>query len=573
MLVNDEIGNLLVEEGYITSRQLERAEAKAQEESRDIDKVLIQMGYVSEDDVTQVKGKKMGCRYVDLSTVSIDPELSSRIPENMASQYKVIPIAQEGKMLTLAMVDPLNVMAIDDIRLVTGFDIEPVIVSETAIEKAIGTHYGTTDLAEVDKISQELAATDWGAEGIEVIDDNEEELSEEDLAKMGDEAPIVKIVNLIIAQGINDGASDIHIEPEAKSLRVRYRVDGILHEVMTPPKHIQAPMTSRIKIMSNLDIAERRVPQDGKIHMTHDGREYDLRVSTLPTVHGEKTVMRILDKSSVRLGLDKLGFTHDNLTLWEDIVDKPYGMLLVTGPTGSGKSTTLYSCLNRLNVGDRNITTVEDPVEYQLEGINQTQTNNKAGLTFASALKSFLRQDPDIIMVGEIRDGATAKIAVEAALTGHLVLSTLHTNDSTGAISRLTEMDVEPFLVSSALIGVLAQRLTRRICPDCKESYRPTPEELRRFGLSVMPDEEILFYRGSGCDSCKMGGYRGRSGIHEVFTPTDRTRALILNHASNTELRQAAIEDGMRTMQDDGLAKTLQGLTTMEECMRVVFVG
>lgn len=415
-----------------------------------------------------------------------------------------------------------------------------------------------------------LSGTD--VQGVFGEQESEEEISLEDLQKRMEEAPIVRMVNLIISQAILDKASDIHIEPESRAVRIRYRVDGVLHEVMTTPKHIQAPMVSRLKIMASMDIAERRIPLDGKIHLTHEGKEYDLRVSTIPTVHGEKTVMRILDKNSVQLGLNKLGFQQENLRLWESLVEKPYGMLLVTGPTGSGKSTTLYSCLNKLNQGERNLTTVEDPVEYQIPGINQVQTNNKAGLNFATALRSFLRQDPDILMVGEIRDGETAKIAVEAALTGHLVLSTLHTNDACGAISRLTEMGVEPFLVSSALVGVLAQRLARQICPNCKVGYRPLQDSLRKLGLSVYAENDINFYRGRGCEHCKGTGYRGRSGIHEILTISDRVRALILNNASSAELRQAAVEDGMRTMQYDAIQKVLAGWTSLEECLRVIAV-
>ena len=341
---------------------------------------------------------------------------------------------------------------------------------------------------------------------------------------------------------------------------------------MQPPKHIQAPMVSRIKIMSSLDIAERRIPQDGKIHLKHDGREYDLRVSTLPCVHGEKVVMRILDRGSVMIGLGKLGFYPEIQAQLENMVDKPYGMVLVTGPTGSGKSTTLYSVLNRLNTVGVNIMTVEDPVEYQIAGINQVQQNNKAGLTFASALRSFLRQDPDIIMVGEIRDGETATIAVESALTGHLVLSTLHTNDSSGAVTRLIEMGIEPFLCSSSLICVLAQRLARTICPNCKEAYVPPMESIRKFGLAAYTDSEITFYKGRGCDTCKMSGYKGRTGIHELLVMSDRIRSLILQRCSTAEIRQCAIEEGMKTMPDDGLRKVLDGITTIEECLRVVFI-
>ena len=566
----DDLGKLLVDEQLITVRQLDKSAAQAERSGESLQKVLISLGFVSEKDVVEAMGRQMGVRFVDLAEVHIDTDLARSIPEHLAQRYKVIPVAQNDNRLTLAMVDPLNVIAIDDIRLITGFDIEPVISTEESIVRAINNQFGVTDLVEVEETVKELQAQDFA--DMEFEEGADEEISLDKLKEMVDDAPIVRVVNLIISQAINDKASDIHIEPEAKQVKVRYRVDGVLHEVMSPPKHIQAPMVSRIKIMASMDIAERRTPQDGKIHLTHDGREFDLRVSTIPTVHGEKTVMRILDKGSVMLGLNKLGFYDDNLRLWESVVDKPYGMLLVTGPTGSGKSTTLYSCLNKLNRGDRNLVTCEDPVEYQIAGINQVQTNPKAGLTFASALKSFLRQDPDIIMVGEIRDGETAKIAVEAALTGHLVLSTLHTNDAAGAISRLVEMKVEPFLVASALIGVLAQRLARCICPNCKESFRPPAEAVRKFGMTVYGDHDIQFYRGRGCDHCKMTGFRGRSGIHEVLTIGERVRNLILQRASTAEIRQAAIEDGMKTMQDDGVRKTLDGVTSMEECLRVVSI-
>jgi len=565
-----DLGELLVEDQMITQRQLEKALEKQKKTNEPLQKILVAMGYVSEKDITEVIGKQMGVEFVDLDVKELDPELSRSIPEHLAQRYKVIPVAQHDNKLVLAMVDPLNVIAIDDIRLITGFDIEPVIATEDSILKAINRQFGVTDLAEVQETVKDLSAQDFG--GLEVDEEVEEEVSLDKLKELVDEAPIVRVVNLIISQAINDKASDIHVEPEAKSVRVRYRVDGVLHDVMSPPKHIQAPMVSRIKIMANLDIAERRIPQDGKIHLRHDNREFDLRVSTLPTIHGEKVVMRILDKSSVMLGLNKLGFMPDTQAPFEGVVEKPYGMILVTGPTGSGKSTTLYSCLNKLNTGDKNIITVEDPVEYQLPGVNQVQVNEKAGLTFASALRCFLRQDPDIIMVGEIRDTETARIAIEAALTGHLVLSTLHTNDAPGAITRLIEMGVEPFLVASSVIGVLAQRLARLICPNCKESYVPPLESVRKFGMSAFTDSEIAFYRGRGCDHCKLTGYRGRTGIFELLTITDRVRSLILQRASTAEIRQTAIEEGMKTMQDDGLRKVLEGYTTIEECLRVVYM-
>jgi len=567
---NEDLGRLLVEEGFITERQLEKAKADAERRGDPLQKALVSMGFVSDKDIVESMGKQMGVAFVDLDRIEVDIDLAKSIPEHLAQRYKVIPVTQKDNRLTLAMVDPLNVLAIDDIRLITGFDIEPVIATEEEILKAIARLFGVTDMVAVEDTVKEISATDFGA--MEVEDEIEEEIALDKLKELVDEAPIVRVVNLIISQAINDKASDIHIEPEARSVRVRYRVDGVLHDVMSPPKHIQAPMVSRIKIMSTMDIAERRIPQDGKIHLRHDGREFDLRVSTVPTIHGEKVVMRILDKGSVMLGLNKLGFSEENQRLFEDIVEKPYGMILVTGPTGSGKSTTLYSCLNKLNTGTTNILTIEDPVEYQLPGVNQVQVNTKANLTFASALRSFLRQDPDIIMVGEIRDQETARIAVEAALTGHLVLSTLHTNDAAGAVSRLIEMGVEPFLVASSVIGVLGQRLARTICPNCKESYAPTPEAVKRFGLSMYSDSELSFYRGRGCDHCKMTGYRGRTGIHEIMPMTDRVRGLVLHRSSTAEIKQAATEDGMRVMQEDGVNKVLAGVTSMEECLRVVYV-
>ncbi len=568
--LNKDIGELLIEGGFITKRQLEKAKKRMEETNEPLQKILVQMGFVSEKDITEVIGQQMGVDFVDLDEMELEPELARSIPEHLAQRYKVIPVAQSGNKLKLAMVDPLNVLAIDDIRLITGFDIEPVIATEEAIMKAINRQYGVTDLAEVQETVKDLSATDFG--GMEFEEAVEEEIALDKLKEMVDEAPIVRVVNLIISQAISDKASDIHIEPEAKQVRVRYRVDGVLHNVMNPPKHIQAPMVSRIKIMANLDIAERRVPQDGKIHLRHDNREYDLRVSTCPTVHGEKVVMRILDKSSVLLGLNKLGFYPEIQKEFEECVEKPYGMILVTGPTGSGKSTTLYATMNKLNTESVNIMTIEDPVEYQIPGLNQVQVNEKAGLTFAGALRSFLRQDPDIILVGEIRDTETAQIAIEAALTGHLVLSTLHTNDAAGAITRLIEMGIEPFLCASSVIAVQAQRLARLICPNCKESYTPPLESIKQFGLAAFTDADISFYRGRGCDHCKMTGYRGRTGIFELLVITDRIRSLILQRASTSEIRQAGIEEGMRTMQDDGLRKVLDGITTIEECLRVVYI-
>lgn len=565
-----EVEDLLIENGLITERQLARAKDQADKSGNPVTQVLVNMGFVTDKDITEMRGLQLNVEFVDLDNIELNPEIVKSIPDNLAKRYNVIAIDLVDNKIKLAMSEPDNILAIDDIRLVTGYDIEPVIASDASLKKVINTQFGSTDIANVEETVKDISAADFGE--MEVDDSSEEEVSLDEMRQLVDEAPIVRVVNLIISQAINDKSSDIHIEPDAKSVRVRYRVDGVLHEVMQPPKHIQAPMVSRIKIMSNLDIAERRIPQDGKIHLKHDGREYDLRVSTLPCVHGEKVVMRILDRGSVMIGLGKLGFYPEIQAQLESMVDKPYGMVLVTGPTGSGKSTTLYSVLNRLNTVGVNIMTVEDPVEYQIAGINQVQQNNKAGLTFASALRSFLRQDPDIIMVGEIRDGETATIAVESALTGHLVLSTLHTNDSSGAVTRLIEMGIEPFLCSSSLICVLAQRLARTICPNCKEAYIPPMESIRKFGLAAYTDSEITFYKGRGCDTCKMSGYKGRTGIHELLVMSDRIRSLILQRCSTAEIRQCAIEEGMKTMPDDGLRKVLDGITTIEECLRVVFI-
>ncbi len=562
---------LLREEELVTERQYKKAEAQAGKTHEPIEKVLITMGFVTEKDIIEVLGREIGVDFVDLDDFEIEPELWNYIPEHFAKRFKIVPVGQRDNRIRLAMADPADVVAIDDIRLISGFDIEPLIATEEAIMRVIERQFGGHAIAAVDDICTGLKPTEL--DPFEVDDTKEDE--EPDLTRIQElvnEAPIVRIVNLIISQAISDKASDIHIEPEHNKVRVRYRVDGVLHDVMQPPKHIQAPMASRIKIMANLDIAERRIPQDGKIHLRHENREFDLRVSTIPCIYGEKVVMRILDKSSVMLGLNKLGFYSELQSTFESIVEKPYGMILVTGPTGSGKSTTLYSVLNRLNRGEVNIITIEDPVEYQLQGINQVQVNEKAGLSFSFALRAFLRQDPDIIMVGEVRDAETGKIAVEAALTGHLVLSTLHTNDSAGAITRLIEMGIEPFLCASSIIGVLAQRLARMICPNCREAYAPPLEPVRRFGLQAYTDQEIAFYRGRGCDHCKMTGYKGRTGIFELLSISDRIRALVLQQASTAEIRQCAMEEGMKTMPDDGLRKVLDGVTTIEECLRVVYV-
>ena len=571
-VINDVLPDLLLEKEYITKRQLEKAMKKAEEEGRALDKVLVDMGLVTEKEIAELLAEHFGIKFIDLDEVAIPSEVTKFIPEHMARRYNIVPVSADADKLVIAVLDPLDVDMLDDIRLVSGFDVEPLLATETALKKKLNSIYGSTDIVEVDEeISSAIQSIDMS--DLDILEEtDEDEISIEKLQQMVEEGPIIKMVNLIISQAINDKASDIHIEPWAKEVVIRYRIDGVLHEIMRLPRHILPPMVSRVKIMANLDIAERRKPQDGKIHLKHENKEYDLRVSTVPTVHGEKVVMRILDKSSVMLGLDKLGFLPEIREKLEWLISKPYGMILVTGPTGSGKSTTLYSCLNKLNTGDKNIMTVEDPVEYQIPGVNQVNVNPKAGLTFATALRAFLRQDPDIIMVGEIRDHETAQIAIEAALTGHLVLSTLHTNDAPSAATRLIDMGIEPFLVASALLGVLAQRLARTICPNCKEPYNPPPESLKDLGLTYV-DEEYTFYRGRGCDVCKGTGYKGRTGIHELLIVTDRIKEAILRRAPAAEIKRIAKEEGFKTLQDDAIAKVLMGITTIEEALRVVLMG
>jgi len=560
------LGQILLDEGIVPREQLDRAIQMQQRSGGHLGRILIELGVVTEQQMARALAIQWGMSFIDLGQAAVDPEAVKVIPQHLALRHKVLGVEKSTRRLKLAIADPLNIVALDDVRLVTGLEIEPVIAPEEEIAAAISRYYaGDIDL--MDEAARSAAGLD-----IEIGDDRSEEVSLDRLRTMVEEAPVVRLVNLMINQAIADGASDIHIEPHKRHVQVRYRVDGILRDVMNAPKAIQAGLISRVKIMANLDIAERRVPQDGRIHVTADKREYDLRVSTLPTVFGEKAVMRILDQSSTRLGLNKLGFAPVTLDLWHQMVSKPYGMILVCGPTGSGKTTTLYSTLHRLNTTDKNILTVEDPVEYQLPRVNQVHVNPKAGVTFASALRSFLRQDPDIIMVGEIRDRETAEIAIQASLTGHLVLSTIHTNDAPSATTRLVDMGIEPFLISSSVIGVLAQRLVRTVCRNCIESYHPPIEALHRLGVAPKEGEDVVFYRGRGCDHCKGSGYRGRMAIFELMPMTEAVRDLILRGASAAVIRGQAIQEGMRTLRDDGVLKVLEGATTVDELLRVVFV-
>ncbi|OLC28310.1 MAG: type II secretion system protein GspE [Armatimonadetes bacterium 13_1_40CM_64_14] len=549
----------------VTREQLDKAIQTQHRSGGHLGRILVEQGALTEQNLAKVLSIQWGLPYVQLGSIEIDPDVVKAIPQHIAHRHKVLAIEKTKRKLKLAIADPLNVVAFDDVRLVTGLELEQVVAAEEDIMAAISRYYtGGVDLEEA---MRQAATTD-----IDIADEKTEDISVQELRTLTEEAPVVRLVNLIISQAIGDSASDIHMEPHRRSVQVRYRVDGLLHDVMTPPKQLQAAIVSRIKIMANLDIAERRIPQDGRIHVVIENKEYDLRVSTLPTVFGEKVVMRILDQSSTRLGLGKLGFTPATLELWEGMAAKPYGMILVSGPTGSGKTTTLYSTLYKINTTDKNIITVEDPVEYQLPRVNQVQVNPKAGLTFANGLRSFLRQDPDIIMVGEIRDKETAEIAIQASLTGHLVLSTIHTNDAPSAATRLVDMGVEPFLISSSVLGVLAQRLARTICTNCRESYAPPVEALHRLGLKPEQGEEILFYRGKGCDRCKGTGYKGRYGIFELMPMGETIRELVLKGASADQIRQQAIAEGMKTLADDGILKVLEGATTIDELLRVVYV-
>jgi len=510
-------------------------------------KSLIELGYASSEVLLPKLAEQVGVPFVDLEDANINNNAITSIPEEICRKYTVLPIDFEDDKLIMAMTSPDNIMVIDDIQLFTGHEISPVIATKEDIESAIGHYHQMSDTVVDDMI---------GGEDIDEI------------ADVVEEAPIVKLVNVIISQGVEDRASDIHIEPQEHDMRVRYRIDGVLHEVMRSPKKVQSQIISRLKIMAGMDIAEVRKAQDGRAAMNIKGRGVDFRVSTLPTVYGERVVLRVLEKEKIMLNLDDLGFLPGCLERFKKSIMNPHGSTLVTGPTGSGKSTTLYATLNVLNTESKHIITVEDPVEYRLPGINQVQVNPRAGLTFASGLRAMLRSAPDIIMIGEIRDHETAQIAVEAALTGHLVLSTLHTNTAPGAISRLTEMGVPPFLISSAIVCIQAQRLARRLCPECKEEYKPEPELLKRFNID--PDKKNKIYRPTGCSKCNDTGYRGRVGVYEIMVISEAIEKLIIDRATTEEIKEVAIDEGMVTLREDGIEKIKMGLTSIEEIGRVV---
>ncbi len=572
------VGQILLEKGLVNQEQLDEALRVQKNTTEQLGRILTDLGYVTERDVLRAYAEQLGIPFLEVGQVSVDQDIAKSIPQSVVQRYNAIPIKRSGNRLTVAMSDPSNVFALDDIRLITGYEIDPML----ATADDIGALMGNGDVSATgpdggqDELANALEALDGGMTGLgEDMDLSTAGASEEvdRAAQLEDEAPIIRVVNVVIQQAIKDHASDIHVEPDRRGVRIRYRIDGVLHEVMRVPKYVHAPLVSRIKIMGDMNIAERRIPQDGRIHVRHEGKDYDLRVSSLPTVFGEKIVMRILDQQSVLIGLNKLGMFPETQAQLESIIVQPNGMILSTGPTGSGKTTTQYSILNKINSVERNILTIEDPVEYQLPGLSQVHVNRKAGLTFASAMRSFLRQDPDIIMVGEIRDLETAETAVQASLTGHLVLSTLHTNDAPSAITRLMDMGVEPFLIASSIIGILAQRLGRRICQNCKEPYKPPAEALHRVGFNVDDIENVVFYRGRGCDQCRHTGYRGRQGIYEMMVINDEIADLTVKRAPLSEIRNAALANGMKTLKMDGFQKVLEGTTTVEEVMRVVFTA
>lgn len=554
--MKDKIANHLLESSLISQEQLELAVSEQSKGGGSLGYNLVKTGAISERAFSEFLSQTYNVPAVDLDELEPDEHSLELIPSEVATKFQVVPIKREGRVLTVAMANPDNIFAIDDIKFITGLEVRPVVATETAIKRAIDRFYESADsLAEVMKDMQE---------DFEIVDELDEDAA---LAEaQSEDAPVVKLVNSLITDAVNKGASDIHMEPFEKKLRVRYRIDGVLHEMMSPPYKMKSAIISRLKIMAELDIAEKRVPQDGRIKIRIGNKKIDLRVSSLPTIFGEKIVMRILDKSNLQIDLTKLGFQADALQKLVKGIEMPYGMVLVTGPTGSGKTTTLYSALAKINLPEFNIMTAEDPVEYNIDGINQVMVHEEIGLTFAAALKAFLRQDPNIVMVGEIRDLETASIAVKAALTGHLVLSTLHTNDAPSTVNRMIDMGIEPFLVASSVNVILAQRLIRKLCAKCKKKEKLHPEALRELGLS--PDEGFDIHGPIGCPSCSNTGYSGRSGLYEVMPVSEALREMILNRASASEIKEQAVREGMITLRGDGIIKLKAGVTSLEEVLR-----
>jgi len=561
------LGALLIEDKVITQEQLDKALHRQREKGGRLGELIVEMGFASENQILEALAKQLDIPYLSPDKdVFIDQDLVDLLPERIVRQYNALPISIEDETLTVAMVDPFNITAIDDLGTITKCKINTAIISKSRLELLINRHYNNgLSNSDLQKILD-------GAKNINIEVDKEREeqreVNVERLREQGEEAPIVSLVNYIISNAINERASDIHVEPEESRLNIRYRIDGVLHDIIASPKALQMAIISRIKIMSDMDIAERRLPQDGRFTVRQGARELDLRLSTLPAFFGENVVMRLLEKGSLSIDMNSLGFTDEQLEIFRRYISKPYGMVLLTGPTGSGKTTTLYSALSEIKSVQTNIVTVEDPVEYQIKGIRQVQVNPKIGLTFASGLRHILRQDPDIIMVGEVRDYETAEMAIRSALTGHLVFSTLHTNDAVGTIVRLIDMGVERYLVCSSLHLAVAQRLVRKVCPHCRESYKPSKEVLRSLGIDGKPQKNLLFSRGTGCRRCRETGYYGRTAICEMLEMKAPIRKAILSGADIETMRQVALELGMTTLRESGLQKVREGITTPEEVLR-----
>lgn len=553
------LGDILITAGLLTDEQLQKALAMQKMTNQRLGEILVDLNFVTEQDIVRILSQQLGIEYLDLNLYPLDLQVAISIPEHVAYKHHILPLKKEDDKLILAMADPLNLYAIEDVEILTGLQVVPVIVRGAELEIKLKEAF--EDTQSVEKIVKDL--------GEQYVAATQEEIAEEDINSI----PVVRLVNSLLQQAVRERASDVHLEPQEKDVFVRFRVDGVLMEKMIWPRHLYGAIVSRIKINANMDIAERRIPQDGRSKVRVEKEDVDLRISTLPTVFGEKVVMRLLRKDSISLKLEQLGFSPKVLPKLVDLYKKPYGMVLVTGPTGSGKTTTLYSILRELNSVEKNIITVEDPVEYQLPRINQVQVNPKAGLTFASALRSFLRQDPDIIMVGELRDEETVRIGIQSALTGHFVLSTLHTNDTAGTVSRLLDMGIEPFLISSSLLGVVAQRLARKICSYCKEAYNLEYEMVRKLGLHVPDPHNVIVYQGKGCPQCSGTGYRGRVALGEVLVVTPEIKQLILARASSEQIEAVALEQGLITLYQSGLEKVLEGQTTVKELFRVTISG
>lgn len=583
------IGQMLIEKGHITDEQLEQALAAQEQSTQRIGEILMDLGFIEEEPLYETLAEQMNVKYVNLKSVKVDTGVATLISQDIAKRYTALPLGRGAEgTIQVAMAEPTDVIALDDLKMRLQVQVEPMLAPAGRIERTIDKVYaeapgggagagrgggGATDFGMGDMAQLAQSVRDSGILATEEDGgDDESRIDTDRIADVADEAPIIRIAKIVIQRAIQERSSDIHVEPGRQGVRVRYRIDGVLHEILTLPKYVHAPLISRLKIMANMNIAERRVPQDGRIHIRHAGEDYDLRVSTIPTTLGEKCVMRILDKRGIMMGLENLGFTPAMMAQMELLIHQPNGMILSTGPTGSGKTTTQYSILNRINSVETNIITIEDPVEYQIDGISQVHVNRKAGLTFAIALKYFLRQDPDIILVGEIRDLETSEIAIQAALTGHLVLSTLHTNDAPSTVTRMIDMGVEPFLISSSVIASISQRLARKLCDECKHPVEPLRDQL--LGLGFDPDapenRDITFYKGAGCSNCRGTGYRGRIGIFEMMILNQEIRELVVRRASADQIKEAALANGMVTLAADAMDKAMKGVTDIDEILRVV---